>query len=103
MHACYACMHIMHAYILCNHACYACMHIMHACMLCMHAYHACMLCMHVMHACILCMHTYNAHARAQAHEKTGEPQAKSSPDHRSPASGGAGGRFAHPICGLGLI
>ena len=58
---------------------------------------ACYACMHMMHACILCMHTYNAHARAHAHKKTGEPQAKSSPDHRW---GGAKRPPAPPEAGL---
>ena len=71
MHACDACMHVMHACILCMHACYACMHTMHACMLCMHAYYACMhaynafmhayyACMHATHACILCSRRFAA-------------------------------------------
>ena len=65
--------------------------------------HACYACMHMMHACILCMHTYNAHARAHAHKKTGEPQAKSSPDHRWGARSAPQPRRRRGFCGLGLI
>ena len=73
----------------------------------MHAYYACMLCMHIMHAYYACMHTmHTLHAcihTIRTRAETSDALAESGPDHRSPASGGAGGRFAPPICGLGLI
>ena len=65
--------------------------------------HTCMLRMRMLHACILCMHTYNAHARAHAHKKTGEPQAKSSPDHRWGARSAPQPRRRRGFCGLGSI
>ena len=78
------------------HTTYAC----YACVLLMRSLHAQYACTHTMRA----IHTCNARARAHTHASNKQSSAnKISPDRRGLASAGARGRFAAPICGLGLI
>ena len=119
MHA----MHVTHACYACMDACMLCMLRMHACTGCprlrlrlntqtlarpVHlAMYACCACMHAMYACHA-VHVYSTHTvHARPHiPSAGNPTITPkypSKATQAPPPAGLGGRFAPPICGLGLI